>query len=62
MQKYAKFLVAIGGFLVILGGQLAGVNSSGDVLGIDFAALYNAGVSLLTALGVYQARNKPESA
>ena len=48
-KKYAKVIVAIGGFLVILANAITGT--------VDANGLFEAGVALLTALGVYTVSN-----
>jgi hypothetical protein len=49
MLKYAKAIVAVGGFIVVVGNSLTGA--------VDAQALFDAGVTLLTALGVYGVKN-----
>lgn len=49
LKKYAKAVVAIGGFVIIVGNALTGVVSAQE--------LFDGAITLLTALGVYSVPN-----
>jgi hypothetical protein len=53
MKKYRKGLIALGGFLAVLGGAL----SDGAISGIEWGALATAAS---VAFGVYRVPNEPD--
>jgi hypothetical protein len=56
-RAYAKFFVAGAGFVTAAGAVVGNYLATG---GVDVEALIGAGITFLTAIGVYQVPNKKE--